>query len=151
MRFEQFYEFQNMTYPWTFQDNERTIRHFWMGFFATCLEFLWSNMTRPGSLELDPGSQGKPSNLWCISFETECTQPLTLSNCTHLVTVLWYLEWNFFKCILQNGIECLRLVIQWSVSQLVSTPTSSSQWIVKVWTPDQSRSWAEHTSFRPKS
>ncbi len=25
-----------------------------------------------GSLDLDPGSQGKPMNSWCVSFETEC-------------------------------------------------------------------------------
>ena len=29
--------------------------------------------TRSGSHGLDPGSQGKPLNSWCISFETECT------------------------------------------------------------------------------
>ncbi len=27
-----------------------------------------------GSLDLDPGSQGKPMNSWCVSFETECNQ-----------------------------------------------------------------------------
>ncbi len=73
MGFQQFYEFQNTTYPWTFQDIGRTIWHFWMGFFATCFKFAWSNVTPPGSLDLDPGSQGKPVNSWCISFETECT------------------------------------------------------------------------------
>ena len=29
-------------------------------------------MTLPRSLDLDPGSQGKPMNSWCVSFETEC-------------------------------------------------------------------------------
>ncbi len=29
-------------------------------------------MTPPGSLDLDPGSQEKPVNSWCVSFETEC-------------------------------------------------------------------------------
>ena len=29
-------------------------------------------MTQPGSLDLDPGLDGKPMNSWCISFETEC-------------------------------------------------------------------------------
>ena len=32
-----------------------------------------SNMTLPGSLDLDPGSQGKPMNSWCVSFGTECS------------------------------------------------------------------------------
>ncbi len=47
-----------------------------------CLfKFLWSNVTRPGLLDLDPGSQGNPRNLWCVSFETGCkpwisSQPL---------------------------------------------------------------------------
>ncbi len=72
MGFEQFYEFQKMTYPWIFQDIERTIRYFWTGFLATCVKFQWSNMTLPGSLELDPGSHGKPIISWCVSFETEC-------------------------------------------------------------------------------
>ena len=40
---------------------------------VTCFKFQWSNMTLPGSLDLDPGSQGKPMNSWCVSFETECT------------------------------------------------------------------------------
>ena len=70
--FEQFYEFQKMTHPWTFQDIERTIRYFWTGFFATCFKFQWSNTILPGSLDLDPGSHGKPMNSWCVSFETEC-------------------------------------------------------------------------------
>ena len=30
-------------------------------------------MTRPGSLDLDPGSHGKQMNSWCVSFETEFT------------------------------------------------------------------------------
>ena len=42
------------------------------GVFSTCFKFTWSNMTLPGSLDLDPGSQGKPGNSWCVSFETEC-------------------------------------------------------------------------------
>ncbi len=29
-------------------------------------------MTLPDSLDLDPGSQGKSMNSWCVSFETEC-------------------------------------------------------------------------------
>ncbi len=41
MGFEQFYEFQNMTYPWTYQDIGRTVWHFWMGFFAICFKFSW--------------------------------------------------------------------------------------------------------------
>ena len=73
MGFEQFYEFQNMTYPWTFQDIERTVRHFRKRFFATCFKFSWSNTTLPGALDLDPGSQGKSMNSWCVSFETECS------------------------------------------------------------------------------
>ncbi len=70
--FEQFYEFQNMTYPWTFQDIGRTLWNIWMGVFATCFKFLWSNMTLPGALDLDTGSQGKSKNSRCLSFETEC-------------------------------------------------------------------------------
>ena len=41
MGFQQFYEFQNTTYPWTFQDIAETVWHFWMGFFGTCFKFLW--------------------------------------------------------------------------------------------------------------
>ena len=70
----QFYEFENMTYPCTFQYIERTIWHFWTGFFATCFKFPLSYMTLPGSPDLDPGLQGKPMNSWCVSFETECNQ-----------------------------------------------------------------------------
>ena len=70
-----------MTYPWIFQDIERTIRYFWTGFLATCVKFQWSNMTLPGSLDLDPGSQGKPMNSWCVSFETECTMPFMFFSC----------------------------------------------------------------------
>ena len=73
--FEQFYEFQNMAYPWTFQDIRRMVWHFWIGFFATCFKFLRSNTTLPGALDFDPGSQGKSMNSWCVSFETECRSP----------------------------------------------------------------------------
>ncbi len=45
---------------------------FFNGFFATCFNFSLSNMTKPGSLDLDPGLYGKPINSWCISYETEC-------------------------------------------------------------------------------
>ena len=32
------------------------------------------DMTPQGSHDLDPGSQGKPMNPWCVSFETDSTQ-----------------------------------------------------------------------------
>ncbi len=32
----------------------------------------WYNTTLPRSPDLDPGSQGKPMNSWCVSFKTEC-------------------------------------------------------------------------------
>ncbi len=77
MGFEQFYGFQNMTYTWTFQDIWRTVWYFRIGFFATSFKFSWSNTTQPGPIDLDPGSQGKSINSWCISFETECTTLVT--------------------------------------------------------------------------
>ncbi len=40
MGFEQFYEFQNMTYPWTFQDIGRTVWHFWMWFLCDLFQIL---------------------------------------------------------------------------------------------------------------
>ena len=40
--------------------------------FATCFKFSWSNTMLPGALDLDPGSQGKSMNSWCVSFEAEC-------------------------------------------------------------------------------
>ena len=89
-------------------------------------------MTRQlaSTCQVDLLNQGvwSPRCLWkCLpaGWLENYTQPLTLSNWTHLVTVLWYLKWNFFKCILQNGIECLRLVIHWNVSQLVSTTSGN--------------------------
>ncbi len=36
-------------------------------------------MTLSVSFELDPRSQGKPMNLWCVSFETECDQLIPLA------------------------------------------------------------------------
>ncbi len=30
------------------------------------------NTALPGALDLDPGSQIKSMNSWCVSFETEC-------------------------------------------------------------------------------
>ena len=62
-----------MTYPWTFRDIERTVWHFRKGFFANCFKFSWSNTTLPWALDLDPWSQGKSINSWCVSFETECS------------------------------------------------------------------------------
>ena len=73
MGFEQFYKFQNTTYPSTFQDIGRPIRHFWMGFFCDLLQIL--------TIKYDPADVNwpwpwvteKPINWWCVSFETECT------------------------------------------------------------------------------
>ena len=42
-------------------------------------------MTRPGLLDLDPGSQGKPRNSWCVSFETKC------------ISVIQPRIWDIFK------------------------------------------------------
>ncbi len=61
MGFEQFYEFQNLTYPWTFQDIRRTVWHFRM-----------YKVHNKGLLHTTPGSQEKSMNSWCVSFETEC-------------------------------------------------------------------------------
>ncbi len=41
------------------------------GFFVSCFKFSWSNITFPGSLDIDPGSHGKPMNSWSISYETD--------------------------------------------------------------------------------
>ena len=46
---------------------------FLMGPFVTCYKFPLADITWPGSHDLEPGSQGKPVNSWCISFETECS------------------------------------------------------------------------------
>ena len=56
---------------WRYRENGLTFSNW---FFATCFKFSWSNTNLPGALDLDPGSQGKPLNPWCVSFETECSQ-----------------------------------------------------------------------------
>ncbi len=62
---------------------------FWMGYSVTCYKFPWADMTWPGSHDLDPGSQGKPVNSPCISFETECIQPKlwSLYHCQYFVCI----------------------------------------------------------------
>ena len=40
---------------------------------SSYFKFSLSNMTQSGSLDLDPGSHGRPMNSWCVSFETECS------------------------------------------------------------------------------
>ncbi len=46
------------------------------------------------SLDLDPGSQGKPVNSWCVSFETECMSDIGtlvafLNATSYLLGVSW--------------------------------------------------------------
>ena len=55
------------------------------GVFARCFKFLRSDMSLPGALDLDPGSQGKSMNAWYVSFETNvlvhCLIPVTAIIC----------------------------------------------------------------------
>ena len=54
----------------------RILKQFQLKILTLQLRFLIAKMnfrvTQPGSLDLDPGSHGKPMNSWCVSFETEC-------------------------------------------------------------------------------